>query len=117
MTVPFAFQSTELFGLLAESLQLVRLIATEKRDLKMIRNNYRLRQQYLENIHLEVLAFMEHAYRERSLIISAISENTKLLITVGEFDAAQHIMNRLTDFIAANSPLKTALDLRSGKSY
>ena len=113
--IPFTLHSTELFGLLVETIQLAKLVATEKRDLEAIRANYELRSQYLENLHTETLSFLENEYKERSQIISAISENAKLLILSGEYQAGQQIMNRLTDFIMNNSPLKSALELRNSK--
>jgi hypothetical protein len=115
--IPFTLHSTELFGLLVESVQLAKLIATEKRDLEAIRADYALRSQFLENLHKETLTFLENEYKERSQIIAAINENGKLLIVAGEYNAAQQIMNRLTDFIANNSPLKTALELRNSKLH
>ncbi|PSK91634.1 hypothetical protein [Taibaiella chishuiensis] len=112
-TTTFTLSSTEIYGLLSESLQLMKLLSTEKRDLEAIRNHHEERNIYLRNLHEEVMYHIERTYTERSQMIAEISSISKTLIESGNIDAGTVLMNRLIDFVSKNSPLKSSLDFKN----
>lgn len=113
--VPFTLRAGDLYGLLSETIQLVKLVATKEKDLEAIRTDHALRSRHLENLHKETMLLIEKKYNERSQMIAGINENSKLLIAAGEYAAAQQIMNRLADFLSNNNPLREALEFRNSQ--
>lgn len=112
---PFTYQmhSNNLVGLAVEAIQLAKLVATEERDLEAIRTHHELRMQFLERTHEEILIDVQSRYTERAQIIDAIKEYAKMLVTAGEYGAAQQIMMQLAALLTSESPLATALNLRA----
>lgn len=113
--LPFTLHSTELMGLLVEAVQLGKLIATEERDLEAIRADYRLKSEYLEKQHTQIISEIEHFYGERKLIIDKINEQADRLTAAGQFEMAQALLNKLIDMVANHSPLRTTMELRNVK--
>lgn len=109
----FTLNSSDLTGLLIEAIQLAKLVTTEQRDLEVIRNEYTLKSQYLEQKHTEIITMIEKEYEGRAQIIGAINARAEQLISSGQYDAAQVILNRMIDIIESGSPLRSAMELRN----
>lgn len=114
-SIPFTFTSTDLTSLLIEGIQLGKLIATEERDLESIRTGYKLRSEFMENKHQEVMNEIERFYDDRQGTIDAINRQSELLIAAGQYEVAQVLLSKLIDMVASNSPLRSAMGLRDDK--
>ncbi len=109
LPVPINLNATDIVTLLAESIHLAQLITTEKRDLEVIRSDYMLMAQKLQNDHEEIMSALDKAYSDRSKMIDSINENAKLMIEAGQYAVGHAIMNRMIDLLALESPLEIIL--------
>lgn len=112
LAVPVTLKATDLVTLLAESIQLAKLVTTEKRDLEVIRNEYLLRAQQLQNDHNQIMFALEKLYSERSQMIDGINAHAKQLIDAGQYDAGHAIMNRMMDLLSKESPLEKIINTK-----
>ena len=110
LPVPININATDIVTLLAESIHLAKLVTTEKRDLEVIRSDYMLMAQKLQNDHEEIMSALDKAYSDRSKMIDVINENAKILMDAGQYAAGHAIMNRMIDLLALESPLEKILN-------
>lgn len=107
----YRLQSVTVLDLLVEAVDLAKLLATEERDLLVIRSEYEHRAATLANEHATNVLLIDHDYEERKIQTEALNKAAHLFIKEGQHEIAQQIMNRLAD-ILASSPLDKLLNSR-----
>jgi hypothetical protein len=104
----------DVVGLLTELAQLSKLLATEKRDLEVIRSHYTLEMQKLANTREEVMKTLDRDYDERAEKIRQIHERIKEFTALGQFDLVKFCMEfMMTDL--GPSPLRQIIEGRNAK--
>jgi transcription initiation factor IIF auxiliary subunit len=113
---PVNINATDIVTLLAESIHLAKLVSTEKRDLEVIRNDYLLKSQQLENDHQEIMAAIDREYTERSQMIDGITISAKQLIDAGQYDVGHALMSKMIDLLAKESPLEKIANMKNQRN-
>lgn len=113
----FALQSTDLIGLLKEAMELAKLKATEQRDLEVIRNDYMLKKQHLEEKHAQAMEMIQKSYADRKMIIDEISGIAKALIEAEQYEAGQAVVSQMLTIISKESPLQAIIEMNNKQRF
>lgn len=108
---PYTLTATDIMTLARQSMELSKLVATEKRDLEAIRNHHTQRLQELANEHDQMMALIENEYKSRTLQTELIHEQARRLIDAEQFEIAERIIERLSQILAI-SPLEKVIKHR-----